>query len=157
MSMRKYKTAYETLINNGLGLVEDELDNRFDRVVVCGNMRILTQNGNKCHLTFSGVNIPYVLSGGKENYKPDELERYINKEGIFNLYDKWFCTGRQYTMYESCKTTLDYKHYNMLLNPKLGHICQTIKEMPIEINGDSEKLKRDSLNIEYWKENIRNA
>jgi len=157
VSEAEYKLAYETLINNGLGLVEDELDNRFDKVIVCGNMRILTQKDNKCHLTFSGVNIPYVLSGGKENYKPDELERYVNKEGIFNLYDKWFCTGRQYTIYESCKTTLDYKHYNMLLNPKLGHICQTIKEMPIEINGDLEKLKRDSINIKYWKEYVNNA
>lgn len=154
---KEYKLAYDTLKNNGLGYVEDELDNRFEKVIVCGNMRILTQNKDKCHLTFSGVNIPYVLSGGKENYKPDKLEKYISAEGIFNLYDKWFATGRKYTMYESCKTTLDYKHYNYVLNDKLGHICQTIKEMPIEINGDADKLKRDNENVNYWKEYIKNA
>ena len=149
--------AYDILKNNGIGYLEDEVKNRFCKAVVCGNMRILTEdeNGN-CHITFSGVNVPYVLSGGKQNYKPAKLKDYMRKEGIFNLYDQYFNSGKKYTMYESCKTALDYKHYNMVLNPELGHICQTIKEMPIEINGDPESLKRDQENIKIWRM-IKNA
>ena len=143
--------AYKVLQNNGIGYLEDEYKNRFNKAVVCGNMRILTESENDCHITFSGLNVPYVLSGGKENYNPVQLQKYIKKEGIFNLYDKYFCSGRKYTIFESCKTTLDYKHYNMVLNPELGHICQTIKELPVEINGDSTSLAIDQDNINYWR------
>lgn len=153
----EYKRSYEILKNNGIGLVENETENRFDKVIVCGNMRILTEKEGKCHITFSGVNIPYVLSGGKENYTPDKLDKFMTEKGIFKLYDEFFCSGKKYTMYESCKTVLDYKHYNFLLNDNLGRICQTIKEMPIEINGDPKKNKRDLYNIEFWKGYINNA
>lgn len=153
----EYKRSYDILKANGIGLVENETENQFDKVIVCGNMRILTQKGDKCHITFSGVNIPYVLSGGKQNYTPDRLEKMLSEKGIFQLYDEYFCSGKKYTMYESCKTVLDYKHYNFLLNDKLGRICQTIKEMPIEINGDPDRNKRDLYNIDFWKGYIRNA
>ena len=39
----------------------------------------------------------------------------------------------------------------MLLNPELGHICQTIKELPVEINGDPESIARDKDNIVWWR------
>lgn len=151
------KKAYEILKSNGLGLLEDEYKNRFTKAVVCGNMRILTEDAKGgCHITFSGINVPYVLSGGKDRYKPDDLKKYMQEQGIFNLYDRYFNSGKKYTIFESCKTTLDYKHYNMLLNPELGHICQTIKELPIEINGDPEAVQRDLDNIGWWRE-IYNA
>lgn len=144
--------AWTVITANGIGLLEDEIQNRFTKAIVCGNMRILTEDDDgNCHITFSGVNVPYVISGGRENYSPEEYEKILKETGIFALYEKYFCSGRTYTMYESCKTTLDYKHYNMLINPALGHICQTVKEMPIEINGDSEQVKRDEENIEYWR------
>ena len=144
--------AWHVITDNGIGLLEDEIKNRFTKVIVCGNMRILTEDDNgNCHVTFSGVNVPYVLSGGKANYQPDKYKQLLKDKGIFNLYDEYFRSGRTYTMYESCKTTLDYKHYNLVLNPELGHICQTVKEMPIEINGEEEKVKRDKENIEYWR------
>lgn len=146
------KKAYEVLKNNGLGYLENEKKNRFCKAVVCGNMRILTEDAaGDCHITFSGINVPYVLSGGKEHYKPEKLKNYMKEQGIFRLYDSFFNSGKKYTIFESCKTTLDYKHYNMLLNPELGHICQTIKELPIEINGDPEALKRDMENIRRWR------
>lgn len=150
--IKEIEYAYDVIKSNGIGYLEDEVKNRFSKAVVCGNMRILTEDNNgNCHITFSGVNVPYVLSGGKQNYKPEKLKEYMQSQGIFKLYDQYFNSGKKYTMYESCKTALDYKHYNMILNPKLGHICQTIKEMPIEINGDPEALKRDNENIKIWR------
>lgn len=142
--------TYRIIKDNGLGYLEDEKGNRFSKAVVCGNMRILTEDkeGN-CHVTFSGINVPYVLSGGKEHYSPDKLKKFMKDKGIFKLYDEYFNTGKKYTIYESQKTALDYKHYNMVLNDELGHICQTIKELPIEINGDPEALARDSDNIQW--------
>ena len=145
--------SYDILKDNGIGYLEEERENRFSKAVVCGNMRILTEGEDgDCHITFSGINVPYVLSGGKQNYKPDRLNKLMRDKGIFRLYDEYFRSGRVYTMFESCKTTLDYKHYNMMLDPELGHICQTVKEMPIEINGDTEALLRDELNIKWWEE-----
>jgi hypothetical protein len=148
-----FKKAYETIRHNGLGYLENELDNQFVKTVVCGNMRILTEDDKgDCHITFSGINVPYVLSKGKANYNPNKLKAFMRSQGIFKLYDDYFCTGRTYTMFESCKTTLDYKHFNMVLNPALGHICQTIKEMPIEINGDIKAYDNDIKNIEWWRD-----
>ena len=142
--------TYKIIKDNGLGYLEDEKKNRFCKAVVCGNMRILTEDeeGN-CHVTFSGINVPYVLSGGKGNYSPEKFHRMMKEKGIFRLYDEYFNTGKKYTIFESQKTALDYKHYNMVLNDELGHICQTIKEMPIEINGDPEAVARDIDNIQW--------
>lgn len=144
--------AVKVLQDNSIGYLEDELKNRFSKAVVCGNMRILTEDdkGN-CHITFSGINVPYVLSGGKDKYDPDKLDKFMKEEGIFSLYDIFFCSGTKYTIFESCKTTLDYKHYNMVLNPELGHICQTIKELPIEINGDPEAAAADKDNTDWFR------
>lgn len=151
-SIGEIEHAYKTLKENGIGYIEDEKGNRFNKAVVCGNMRILTESSDKsCHITFSGINVPYVLSGGKDKYKPNKLDQYMKEQGIFNLYDQYFNSGKKYTIFESCKTTLDYKHYNMILNPELGHICQTIKELPIEINGDPEQITNDNNNIEWLR------
>lgn len=150
------RNTYKVIKDNGLGYLEDEYKNRFCKAVVCGNMRILTESEDGgCHITFSGINVPYVLSGGKKNYDPVKLDKYMRETGIFDLYDLYFNSGRKYTIFESCKTALDYKHYNMLLNPELGHICQTIKELPIEINGDPEAVARDIDNIWWWGEHLR--